>query len=330
MRSIIYFLLCLSSFTSLELFAQNYQLEQFSATTYEKSLTRVGKVAFKRTLKLAFKSNGYLKKLSVDEGDYFAKDDLLASLDTAELKAIKNSRYAQLLQAKREVNRVKQLIEKKLSTRQALDLAETNVETSRAAYRVAYYNLEKSELVAPFSGVVLARYADLGEFQSMGQQVVEVAAVDDNLIVKMALTDSEISFVSMGQQVQVRLASAGSVTGVISKIPVTVNHNSQLYLVEVLLDQTKVGKGIFSGQLAQVDLQLSTQALIYRVPVSALIEMNSQGSAILLVSKSDGGLTKQPFDIINIDSQFLYLSADVAQEDISIVVNGWQQFQFSE
>jgi RND family efflux transporter MFP subunit len=328
MKSLFAYLLIAS--ISFVTSAQNYELEQVSVAPYEKSIKRAGKVAFKRTLKLSFKSSGYLKKLSVDEGDFFSIKQLLASLNTEELIAEKNSRYAQLLQAKREFNRSKKLLEQELSSEQALEVAQTNVETRRESYQVSYYNLEKAEIYAPFDGVVLARFSELAEFQSPGREVLEVAAINKNLVVKVKLTDSEISFVKLGQEVQVDLPNIGRVKGVISKVPVTSNTDGQLYLIEVLLENIKAGQGVVAGQLAQVTINFATESSVYQVPIGALIEIDENGSAVLLTKSGSERFIRQSFDVLNIDTKSIYLRAQSHNETIEFVTNGWQQLKISE
>lgn len=310
--------------------AQNYELAQVSVAPYEKSFTRAGKVAFKRTLNLSFKSSGFLKKLSVDEGDFFTQNQPLASLNTEELKADKNAKYSRLLQAKREVNRIRKLIEQELSTQQQLDAAQTNVDTAREAYQVAFYNLEKAEIYAPFDGVVLARFSELAEFHAPGQQVLSVAAINNNLVVKVSLTNDEITFVKQGQNVRVRLANLGEVSGVISKVPVMSNTDGQLYLIEILLTGIKAGSGVVAGQLAQVDIDFVTEKFVYKVPMSALIEMDESGNAILMTKSDDNSFVYQTFSVLNIDNQFIYLSTENHNEALEIVTQGWQQLKVSE
>ena len=76
-------LLLISSFLSV---AQSYDMEEVSAVPYTDVIKRTGKLDYKRVLNLSFKSSGFLTQLSVDEGDSFEKKQLLASLDTIELK----------------------------------------------------------------------------------------------------------------------------------------------------------------------------------------------------------------------------------------------------
>lgn len=310
--------------------AQTYELEQVGVIPFEKTIKRAGKVSFKRSISLSFKSPGYLKKLSVDEGDYFVANQLLATLNTEELIGEKNRLYIQLLQAKKEVNRVKQLIAENLSSHQALDVAQTHLDTVREAYQVAYYNLDKAEIHAPFEGVVLTRSTDLAEFQSPGKEVLEVAAVDKNLIVKVRLTDTEIAFVKQGQVVQVQLPNIGMVKGVVTKVPVKNSIEGHFFLIEVLLEEVKAGQGVFAGQLAQVVFSISTEHLVYAVPLNALVEVDKNGLAILVTKKAEDKFERQAFEVLNIESQFIYLRASNQDETLSVVTQGWQQLDVSE
>lgn len=312
-------------FVSFPISAQNYGLEEISMTAFSNEIKRTGKLDFKRTLNMSFKSNGYLKKLSVDEGEYFKKGKVLASLEVDELVENKNSTYAQLLQAKREVNRVSKLMEANLSSEQNLDDALTNVETTRAAYQVAFYNLEKAQVIAPFDGVVLARYTELGELQSAGKEILKVAAIENNWIVKVVLTGSEVGQVQLGQKVDVNLQHVGSVEGTISKIPVIANTDSNLFRIEILLPQLNLKSGIVAGQIAEVSISFLTDDLVFQVPIEALMGVDEAGKALLLTKLDTEELAEQSFDIYQLDNRYIYLSGEHGMQALNVVTLGWQQ-----
>ena len=69
--------------------AQQLETQTIKAEHIIKKLNRTGKLVFKRTLNLSFKSSGYLEVLNIDEGESFTKGQLLAELDSAELVAEK-------------------------------------------------------------------------------------------------------------------------------------------------------------------------------------------------------------------------------------------------
>jgi len=61
-------------------FTQQLETKTIKAEPMVKKISRTGKLTFKRTLNLSFKTNGYLEKLKVDEGVSFIKGLLLAFL----------------------------------------------------------------------------------------------------------------------------------------------------------------------------------------------------------------------------------------------------------
>lgn len=314
---------------SFSVLSQSYDLEQVIVEPYADTIKRTGKLDFKRTLNLSFKSSGYLTELSVDEGQYFEKDQLLASLDTTELLQNKNATFAQLLQAKREVNRQKKLLENALNSEQDLDIALTKVETTRAAYQIAFYNFEKAQVIAPFSGVVLNRYTELGELQSPGHEILKIAALDKNWVVKVALTGSEVSQVRLGQKVNVSLQALGVVIGEVSKIPAIANTNGNMFIIEVLLPNLTLKSGIVAGQIAEITIDFTSDNFVYRLPISALISVDDNGQAIV-ITKNDQELIYQHYDIYRLDNQFLYLFASVDDQPIQIVTSGWQHIKLGK
>lgn len=303
--------------------AQNYESTQFNVTSYQQNITRTGRLGFKKTVNLSFKANGYLDFLAVDEGDFFEQGALLAALDNEELLAEKNRRYAELMQAKREYNRAKDLFEKELNSEQDLDLAQTNVETIRNIYQTAYYNLEKAKIFAPFNGVVLTRNTDLGELQAPGTVVLQVAAVERNWVVKIALTDTEVAQVRLGQKVDVMLPSLGRVEGEISKIPIISNTPNNLFLIDVLLPELVLEQGVIAGQMAQVSINIATNTQVFRLPVDALVAIDDLGQAIIVTQKGSS-VEQQAMPIYKLDNQFIYLSAQPSDDELNVIVRGWQ------
>ncbi len=317
-------LLLLSSFSAD---AQQAKVEQVTPQLYVKNVSRTGKVAFRRTQNLSFKTSGYLTRLNIDEGQVFKQEQVLASLDITELREEKNATYARLLQAKREVNRVTALLSKNLSSEKELDLAKTEVETTRAAYKVAYYNLEKSQVVAPFDGVVVKRYSDLNELQSPGQPILQVAALENNLIVNLALTAEEMALVNLKQAARVNISGVGVITGWVSKVPASADQQSNLFWVEVLLPALEQRKPIVTGQLVEVNLALTANEYVYPLPIAALTSMDDRGNAQIVVQQQ-GEFVLQGYTVEYLSNDVIYLSAQAASPALNVVTQGWQHLTY--
>jgi len=319
-------LLCFFSTMSIaqNMVGEGYQLSYIQVEPYIQVIKRSGKVDFKRTLNLSFKTAGFLTQLNVDEGDTFTQKQLLAALDTEELVAEKNASYARLLQAKRNVNRIKTLLAKNLSSQRELDDAHTAVDTTRAAFRVAQYNVDKAQIFAPYDGVVLSRNTELGELQSPSKVALQVAALDNNLIVSVALTAEEISFVHINQKVKIHLAHFGLIDGQVSKIPAMADSRSHLFNIEVLLPSTSLTRPLFVGQLAQILIYAQSQDFVYRLPIEALNAVDKYGKALIAVEQNNKPV-QQAHEIYKIDNEYLYLQAHEKSSSLAVITQGWNK-----
>lgn len=323
----VFLLLNVSSFAQ-SMSNESYQVTQVDVEPYIQIIERTGKVNFRHVINLSFKTAGFLTHLNVDEGDTFEANQLLATLDTAELKANKNATYARLLQAKRNVNRIQTLLAKKLSSQRELDDALTAIETTRSAYRVAVYNLEKAQILSPFSGVVIQRNTELGEFQSPGSIALQVAALKRNLIVNAALTSEEIGFVRLNQKVKVHIANFGVIEGVVSKIPARSNSRSHLFTIEVLLPKTSFTRPLIVGQLAKILIHAQSYDFVYRLPIEALNAVNEQGQALIALYKNNTPI-QRAFPIYKVDNEYLYLGAAQSDLSLQVITQGWNKLSFT-
>ena len=325
--SILFCLLFIYLSFSVNVLAQQVDVKVISPEKLVKVVNRTGKLEFKRTLNLSFKTAGYLAKLNIDEGDSFVKGQVLAELDTFELIAEKNASYARLLQAKNDVTRVKALLAKKLSSRQALDNAKTLVETTRASHKLTQYNLEKAQLIAPFDGVVLTRLSELAELQNPNQAALQIAAINNNLVVRVELTAEEVGLVKYNQDVQMSF-SIGRITGKVSKVPVLNNPLSQLYTIEVLLTDVNINE-VTIGQVVKVNINIASNSYVYRLPIAALNGVNEQGQALITLKSNKksnkGNYQQQAFIIDKLSNNFIYLSSTPSALPLNVVVQGWQQ-----
>jgi len=310
------------------LLAQSYDTEVVSAELYSDTIQRTGKLDYKRTLSLSFKSSGYLTLLNVDEGEQFNKGQLLASLDITELTEQKNSNYAQLMQAKREVKRISRLMEEQMASERDMDIATTKVEAMRAAYQISYYNLEKAEIYAPFSGIVLARSTELGELQNPGEEALKVAKLE--WVVKVALTGQEVSQVYLDQKVKVSLNHVGIIEGVVSKIPAIASVGSNLFTIEVLLSKSNIKSGMIAGQFAGVNIAFESDKYVYRLPIAALIAVDEEGKAIFIAqAQESSSFTQHSVEVLQLDSDYVYLKASLSDEPLKVMTKGWQDYSMA-
>ena len=157
-------------------------------------LQATGYVTARRQATVSAQITGALKEVLIEEGERVTAGQVLARLDdTAQRAALAQSvaqvevskavlvqEQAQLEQARRDLKRNQDLIDRHLVSQQALETADTQVRTqealvasqvrqvelSVAARRGAQVQLDYTIVRAPFSGVVTAKSAQAGEIVS--------------------------------------------------------------------------------------------------------------------------------------------------------------------
>jgi RND family efflux transporter MFP subunit len=132
--------------------------------------------------------SGVLTQLAVDAGDRVRRGQLLARIDTREADASVATAgagvaraEAALAQAQLEYERTRSLVAQNFLSQAALDKAEADLKTARAALDAARAGNTQAvtgrsfaELRAPIDGVVSRRLMELGELATPGSGVVEI------------------------------------------------------------------------------------------------------------------------------------------------------------
>jgi len=160
---------------------------------YEVRRVFSGTVRSRRASQLGFERGGLVSKVYVDEGDRVGEGQLVAKLDTAQLRAARRRVAASLDEAEAGVgistltaDRLSVLADEQYISQQSADEARFSLRAAeakqlqlRAALEQIDVDLRKSRLVAPFSGVVSARMVDEGTVVAAGSPVVRFRESDE-------------------------------------------------------------------------------------------------------------------------------------------------------
>ena len=173
------------------LLVETLQVQELGS--YEVRRVLSGTLRSRRASQLGFERPGLVAKVFVDEGDIVKEGQLIAQLDTAQLRAARKRVAAGLKEAQAGVgistltaDRLVKLAEEQYISRQSADEARFSLQAAeakrmelRAALAQIDVDLEKSKLVAPFPGVVSARLVDEGTVVGAGSPVVRFRESDE-------------------------------------------------------------------------------------------------------------------------------------------------------
>jgi HlyD family secretion protein len=126
-------------------------------------LSATGYVEAERKADLSPKITSRITELNVTEGTRVKTGDVIARLDSTDLDAQLAEAKANWVNTQSELTRQKSLFDQGLNTKSALDAAVANEAASHARVRYVEALLDYTIIRAPFSGVITAKRAFVGE-----------------------------------------------------------------------------------------------------------------------------------------------------------------------
>ncbi len=150
--------------------------------------------------------SGVIKELSVAEGDWVEAGQQIALLDTHELrKAEVNRLEAVLRNARRELNRQKDLAKTSSTSRVTLDDATMNLEVAIADLAAARAQLDLTVVTSPIRGQVLDIHTRPGE--RIGPEGILELGRTDQMYAIAEVYETDIAKIKPGQQAVISLAA---------------------------------------------------------------------------------------------------------------------------
>ena len=136
-----------------------------------------GQIVAFETVDLSFEIGGRLTELNAVEGDFLAKDTVIAALDLGPLERAAERARLNLQQADRDLERAQTLA----ATNTVADVQAENARTARnladVALREAEEALTDATLHAPFNALVASRLAPNFSNVSAGQPIVRLSLI---------------------------------------------------------------------------------------------------------------------------------------------------------
>jgi len=149
-----------------------------TASELPRTLAAVGSLKSPDTTTVASEFPGTLVAIEIPEGRYVEAGHLLARLDDAEVRAVLSVARARLTNAKARLARLRSLRASSVSSQQALEDAVAECDAAQGEVDEAETRLRKSEIRAPFAGILGLRQVNQGQYIGPGDPVVEITRID--------------------------------------------------------------------------------------------------------------------------------------------------------
>ena len=168
------------------------------------TITAVGSLRSDESITLRPESAGRISAITFQEGQRVAKGAPLVKLDPAIPEAELQQAKANLTLAKAKFDRAVDLAQRSFISGQAKDEAENNLKVAEASVQLAQAKLAKTDIRAPFSGVIGLRSVSVGDYVKEGADLVNLESIDP-LKVDFRVPETYLRQVQAGQPLEVTL-----------------------------------------------------------------------------------------------------------------------------
>ncbi len=271
-------------------------LEVVSPAAVPELLEVVGSVRARTSAVVSTRIPGSISVLRVREGDRVRKGQLLAQLDAQENQATAAVATAAVDEARRGLDealsrkkladttfeRYNNLLKEQAVSRQEFDVkqsekdvaasgvarAESRLTQAKEGAKAATVVSDYTRIIAPISGIIASKQADLGATVFPGQPLMTIED-DGSYQLELALPENVATRIKAGSPLQVTLDAIGSTFAArIAEIVPTADPASRTFVAKIALNQ----KGLKSGMFGRGAVSLGTTTTGVTVPKKAVRE----------------------------------------------------------
>ena len=275
------------------------------------TMALVGEILPRYESNQGFRIDGKIIERKVEIGSVVKKGQLIAKLDPADsqltataARATVTAAEAESALALAELNRQRQLFEKKFISASALDIREAQYKTASAKLaevkaQAAVYNnqAQYATLNADRDGVVTFIHAEPGQVIQAGDSIVKIADTQ-SIDVLVAVPESRMAEVKINAPVLIKLWSDRQKTypGEIREIAPAAESATRIFNVRITLKQadSAVKLGLTVGVKLSTQASNSATNTGYLIPSKALTEINGQTTVWII----DANNKAQPRSVV--------------------------------
>jgi membrane fusion protein (multidrug efflux system) len=238
-------------------------------TKLTESVTSTGTLLAEEGVELQAEINGKIVSIHFTEGVRVRKGDLLVKLNDADLVATQaRAKYRKELSVLRE-RRLAQLLKQGVVGREEYDTALNELNVQNAEIALIEAQVAKTEVRAPFDGVVGLRYVSEGAFVNAATRVATLQRLE-RLKVDFSVPEKYAMRVRPGAPIRFTVAGADhKFSGQIYAVDPRIDTATRTVVIRALCPNP--GMRLLPGAFASVELQLSELDGAIMVPATAVV-----------------------------------------------------------
>lgn len=261
------------------------------------TLSLVGSLAANESAEIRPEITGIVRSIQFDEGTAVKKGDLLLKIDDAELKAQLAQVQARFELARANVERSKNLSETRTIPLSEYDKARSEYAAAQGELELLKSRLEKTEIRAPFDGVLGSRSISPGDYVTTSTVITTLNDLS-RMKVDFQVPERFLAKVGTGSKFTLTSRSFGvgtAVAGEVYFVSAVIERDTRSSEAKGYLDHPPAE--LKPGMFANVRLVLDVRKGALVVPEGAIL-VSSRGTQVVAVKEQGGDKLA---DFVNVD-----------------------------
>ena len=261
------------------------RIEKPMRETVVHKLQLSGDVAAIQQAAIFSRVNGNLERVLVDIGDRVRRNQLLAVIDSTELRQQAQQAEAMFFNAKVKHQRMKNLQEQDLVSKEDVDDTEAAMKVASASYEAARTRLNYARITAPFAGYITKRMLDAGAMVTTGSATLFMLMDLDSVKVVVNVLEKDTPRLAKVKQALVAVDAypEKEYTGRVTRNSEALDLATRTLAVEVAVPNRD--HMLKPGMFAKVTLIIDERVEALTLPTQAILK-DDRGSYVFAVENN--------------------------------------------
>lgn len=209
-------------------------------------ITAQGNVLPNRIVTLRAETAGQVESVLVPEGARVEAGEALLKLKPDDRLIRREQALLKIEEKKRQHEATANLVERGFGSRTELDTALVELKMAEVELAQIELEIERTTIRAPFTGILDERLVEVGDYISVGNDVLTVVE-NDPLAVNVSVPQRSVHYINQGETVRVSLVEGREVEGFVRYISARADEATRTFRVEVEIPNPE---GIRAGSSA--------------------------------------------------------------------------------
>lgn len=259
------------------------RVRELTANPYDEDVVVTGRTHASRDVAMAAETDGQVIEILHEEGDIVSEGDVLARLELRDRKARVDEATLRVNQREIEYNAARKLETQGFNSRVRLAQAKADLEAAKAELENARVELAKTEIKAPFDGVVSVQHIEIGDYVAPGGALFDIVDLDPIELVGF-VSERRVQHLKAGIKAKAIFLDGQVLEGTLTYIAPAADPQTRTF--RIIISAANADLSVKEGLTAEVHIPVSAQQAHEISP--AILSLNTEGQVgVKIVNAQD-------------------------------------------